>query len=41
MGAKPPGKIFIFKFRESLKHAKVFLGLMASSLKMFKTHQNI
>ena len=41
MGAKPTGKISMFTFREFLKHAKVFLGLIASSLKMFKMRKDI
>ena len=28
-----PGKSFMFTFRESFKHAQMFLGLIASSLK--------
>ena len=40
-GVRPPGKSFIFTFRESLKHAEVFLGLIASSVKMFRKRQNI
>ena len=29
-----------YTFRESLKHASTFVGLIVSSLNMFKEHQN-
>ena len=39
-GARSLGKRFIFTFRKSSKHAWMFVGLIVSSMKMFREHQN-
>ena len=39
-GTRPPGKSFMFTFRESFKHARMLLGFTALSLKMIGEHHS-